>query len=105
MWFTSSSLKNTPRKKQIMLYSCFMMILFLAYSSDLKKEGTCFSQTSADLHRTTPRYIPEDRNLEEELFTTSSMLPQQHEELVFIYLENLTFYLLLKAVNFKDTPT
>jgi hypothetical protein len=80
------------------------MVLCLAYSSTLKMEATCFSQTSADFQRTTPRYITGDRNLDEDQFAKRSMLPQ-HEELVFIHLKNLIFYLLLKALNVKDTPT
>jgi hypothetical protein len=33
----------------------------LGLLSTLKMEATCFSETSIDLHRTTLRYIPEDR--------------------------------------------
>jgi hypothetical protein len=79
------------------------MISCLAYSSTVKMEATCSSQTSADIQRTTPRYIPEDRTIEDELFVKRGMLPQLHDNLVFIHLEIFTFYLLLKAINVKDT--
>jgi hypothetical protein len=36
-----------------------MPVSFLAYSSTLKTEATCSSETSVDFHRTTQRYIPE----------------------------------------------
>jgi hypothetical protein len=35
----------------------------LAYSSNLKLESICFSETSVDFQRTTRHYIPEDRLL------------------------------------------
>jgi hypothetical protein len=35
----------------------------LDYSSTLKKEATCYYETSGDFQRTTRRYIAEDRNL------------------------------------------
>jgi hypothetical protein len=41
---------------------CFMLVSFLAYSSTLKIEATCFSETSVDFQRTT-RHIPDDRTL------------------------------------------
>jgi hypothetical protein len=43
--------------KGIALVSC------LVYSSTLKMEATCSSETSVDLQWTTRRYIPEDRTL------------------------------------------
>jgi hypothetical protein len=36
---------------------------FFAYSSTLKMEATCSSETSVDFHRISWRYIPEDRTL------------------------------------------
>jgi hypothetical protein len=41
----------------------FLIVPYLAYSSTLKMEATCSSETSTDFHRTTLRYIPEDRTL------------------------------------------
>jgi hypothetical protein len=41
----------------------FTLISCLAYSSTLKKEATCTSETSADFQWTALRYIPEDRIL------------------------------------------
>jgi hypothetical protein len=59
----SSGSKNKPRKKPALLVTCFMLVSFLAYSSTLKIEAACFSETSVDFQRTTRRYIPEDRPL------------------------------------------
>jgi hypothetical protein len=39
----------------------FTMASCLAYSSTLKMDATCSSETSVDFKRTTRRYIPEDR--------------------------------------------
>jgi hypothetical protein len=39
------------------------MVYCLAFSSTLKMEATCSSETSVDFQRTTRRYIPEDRTL------------------------------------------
>jgi hypothetical protein len=41
----------------------FTLVFSLAYSSALKMELTCSSETSIDYQRTTRRYIPEDINL------------------------------------------
>jgi hypothetical protein len=46
-----------------LLATCFMLVSCLAYSSTLKMEARCFSETSVDFQRTTRRYIPEDRTL------------------------------------------
>jgi hypothetical protein len=42
---------------------CVMLVSWLAYSSTLKKEATCFSEMSVDFQRATRYYIPEDRTL------------------------------------------
>jgi hypothetical protein len=41
----------------------FTLVFCLAYSSTLKMEATCSSETSVDFQRTTRRYIPEDKTL------------------------------------------
>jgi hypothetical protein len=41
-----------------------MLVSYLAYSSTLKMEGTCSSETSVGFQRTTWRDIPEDRALQ-----------------------------------------
>jgi hypothetical protein len=41
----------------------FTLVSFLAYSSTLKFEAKCFSETSFGLQRTTRRYIPEEITL------------------------------------------
>jgi hypothetical protein len=38
----------------------FTLVSYLAYSSTLKMEATCSSETSVDFQRTTHHYIPED---------------------------------------------
>jgi hypothetical protein len=45
------------------LSPAFTLASCLAYSSTLKMEATCLSETSVDFQRTTRRYIPEDRIL------------------------------------------
>jgi hypothetical protein len=45
------------------LATCFMLVSYLAYSSTLKMEATCSSETSVDFQRITRRYIPEERAL------------------------------------------
>jgi hypothetical protein len=42
--------------------TCFTLVSYLAYSSILKMEATCSSETSVDFQQTTGRYNPEDRN-------------------------------------------
>jgi hypothetical protein len=44
--------------------TCFMLVSCLAYSSIVKMEATCSSETSDDFQQTTRRSIPEDRTLE-----------------------------------------
>jgi hypothetical protein len=40
------------------------LVSWSAYSSTLKIEATCFSETSVDFQRTTRRHIPEDGTLQ-----------------------------------------
>jgi hypothetical protein len=50
----------------IIFHSCFILLVLLeelTYSSTLKMEATCSSETSVDYQRTTRSYIPEDRTL------------------------------------------
>jgi hypothetical protein len=46
-----------------LLATCCILISCLAYSSTMKMEATCLSETSLDFQRTTRSYIPEDRTL------------------------------------------
>jgi hypothetical protein len=50
--------QREPESKQ-----SFTLVSCLAYSSTLKMEATCSSETSADFQRTTRRYISEDRTV------------------------------------------
>jgi hypothetical protein len=43
-----------------LLAVCSMLISCLAYSSTMKMEATCYSETLVDFQRKTRRYIPED---------------------------------------------
>jgi hypothetical protein len=70
---SSSGSKSKPRKKpgrsrgQAACFSaCHLLsrlVFCLAYSSILKMEAVCSSETSVEFQRTTRRYIPEDRTL------------------------------------------
>jgi hypothetical protein len=42
----------------------FMLVSYLAYSSNLKIKTTCSSENSTEFQRTTRRYIPEDKTLQ-----------------------------------------
>jgi hypothetical protein len=44
-----------------LLAACFMLVPYLAYSSNPKMETICSSETSVDFYRTTWHYIPEVR--------------------------------------------
>jgi hypothetical protein len=46
-----------------LLATCFTLVSCLAYSSTMKMEATCSSETSVDFQRTTRHYIPEDKTL------------------------------------------
>jgi hypothetical protein len=47
-------------KQAVSLAAYFMLVFYLAYPSTLKMAAICSSETSADFHRTTKRYIPEN---------------------------------------------
>jgi hypothetical protein len=49
---------------RLCLSYAFTLVSCWAYSSAIKIEVTCSSETSADFQRTTWRYIPEDRTLQ-----------------------------------------
>jgi hypothetical protein len=46
-----------------LIANCFVRLSCLAYSSILKTEATCSSETSIGFQQTTWRYIPEGRTL------------------------------------------
>jgi hypothetical protein len=51
--------KNNPRKEPAAeLAGCIVLVSFFAYSMVLKMSVTRSSETSADFHRITRRYIP-----------------------------------------------
>jgi hypothetical protein len=53
-----------------LLATCSTLVYCLAYSSTLKMEATFSSEMSVDFQRTIPRYIPEDRTLLFETFSS-----------------------------------
>jgi hypothetical protein len=50
---------------ETLLATCFMLVSILASSLTLKMEATCTSETLIEFQRTTWRYIPEDRTLQQ----------------------------------------
>jgi hypothetical protein len=48
---------------EALLATCLTLLYRLTYSSTVKMEAICSSETSVDFQRTTRRYIPEDRTL------------------------------------------
>jgi hypothetical protein len=59
----SEAAKQETRTKQVVSWACwFMLVSCLAYSSTLKIEATCSSETWVDCQRTSWRYIPEDNH-------------------------------------------
>jgi hypothetical protein len=68
--------KQVASKRQVagraLLAACFLLVSCLAYSLTVKMETICSSETSVDFHRTTWRYIPEDRTLRSPAVRTST---------------------------------
>jgi hypothetical protein len=60
---SSSGFKNKTSEKAALLATCFTLVSCSVYSSNLKMEVTCSSETLVDFQRTAGRYIPEDRTL------------------------------------------
>jgi hypothetical protein len=60
--FQGEHLAHCDLRREV-LATCFTLVSCLAYSSTLKMEVTCSSETSVDFQRTTQRYIPKDRNI------------------------------------------
>jgi hypothetical protein len=58
-----TSVTNNLNCKNRFLATCLMLVSSLAYSSTLKMEETCQTETSVDFQRITRCYIPEDRSL------------------------------------------
>jgi hypothetical protein len=59
--------QRRPLKSLVLLVACFMMFSCFAYSWTLKREVTCFSETSVDFQPTTRYYVPE------KLFTVAAV--------------------------------
>jgi hypothetical protein len=67
-----------------LLAACFMLVSCLAYTSTLKMEVICSSETSVGFHRTTQCYNPKDRIL---LLTRHSFRHAKVKENLVTYLE------------------
>jgi hypothetical protein len=52
------------KQHQSLLANCFMLVSCMAYSSTLKMETRCSSETSSDFHLTAERYVLEDATLQ-----------------------------------------
>jgi hypothetical protein len=59
-----------------------LLVSFSAYSSTLKMEAICSSETSVDFQRTTRRYIPEDGTV---LYCVHNSLPRDRYKANWIY--------------------
>jgi hypothetical protein len=46
-----------------LLATRFMLVVCMAYISNVKMEGTCSSETSVDFQQTTRLYFPDDKTL------------------------------------------
>jgi hypothetical protein len=55
--------ENRRQAEQLCLPPTFTLVSCLSYSSTLKMETTCSSETSVDFQRTTLSYVTEDRTL------------------------------------------
>jgi hypothetical protein len=60
---SSLAYKGSVAFEDALLATCFMLVSYLAYSSILKLEAICSSETPIDFQWTTWRYIPEDISL------------------------------------------
>jgi hypothetical protein len=63
-YHTTTFLLNFGRVSHANIANSFMLVRCFSYSSTLKMEVTCSSETSVDFQRTTQRYIPEYRSLQ-----------------------------------------
>jgi hypothetical protein len=70
------------------LSPAFTLVSWLPYSSTLKMEAICSSETSVDSEWTTQRYIPEDSPLSSPVFVNKT--------LIISYLA-IVFYSVLRA--------
>jgi hypothetical protein len=53
---------------EALLAASFMLVSCLDYSSVVQMEAKCSSETSTEFQRTAPRYVPEDRTLQDSRF-------------------------------------
>lgn len=67
IWPPPSRSKTKPRNQKAELFVFCMLVNYLAYSSAVKIERVCSSQTSARFCQTTPRHIPEESHFRENL--------------------------------------
>jgi hypothetical protein len=72
----------SPAWKQVTRWLClppaFTLVSCSSYSSTLKMEAICPSETSADFQRKTRHYVPEDRILQLTFRSGKAILPTLH---------------------------
>jgi hypothetical protein len=55
------------------LAACVVLISCLAYSSTLKMEAACYSETSINFYQASRCYVPEERTIRTRTLTTQHM--------------------------------
>jgi hypothetical protein len=83
------SARNQRASRWKMLATCFHTGSCSVYSSTLKMEAICSSETSADIQWTTRRYIPEDNNRQYQRYLPKNDVRQNFGVICVI---NLDFY-------------
>jgi hypothetical protein len=81
----------TPCSLLLCLPPAFMLVSCMAYSSTLKIEVICSSETSVDFQRTTRRYIPEGSTLH---YTFCSIYSMSHKWFLYFGFSNNILYAL-----------
>jgi hypothetical protein len=78
---------------QDLFVACVMLVSYVAYYLILKMKTKCLSETSINFHRTTLRYIPEDKafhshrceNLASSMFKVSIRMKYSAQKLLFLF--------------------
>jgi hypothetical protein len=84
--------------QKALLAACFMLVSCLAYSSTLKMEKICSSETLVDFHRITWCYIPEHRTFRVQLDQNKVI-----EEYLLLGYDALHGVISQKKILFKTT--
>jgi hypothetical protein len=76
------------------LAACFIPVSYLTYSSTLKIEATYSSETSVEFHRTTWRYIPQDRTVHNDRCGTIKTLNISFQNVIIALSQQQKIFLL-----------